>query len=264
MIELHPLCTLFPRMSDDEFKNLKLDIDKNGLLEPIITYNNMILDGGNRYKACLEIGLMPTFKEYDIQLGNIGDFILSKNLYRRHITLSQQAAIVASVSNWAGSTATHGTNRHTSEAVETVKDRAAKSGASVATQRKADYLAKADLNLAKDVAIGAITLNDALKQVSPVIITTKKEEYSETQRLKDDLNELKDLIADQQIQIATQAYTGDEIGLTDIIESLRIELRDEQLLRQTVESQRDAYLKENQELKKQVTFWRKKSENKGY
>lgn len=261
MIELHPLCTLFPRMSDDEFNNLKIDIDKNGLLEPIVTYQNMILDGGNRYKACLEIGLMPTFKEYDYD-GNIGDFILSKNLYRRHITLSQQAAIVASVSNWAG-IATHGTNRHNSEAVETVKERAAKSGASVATQRKADAVAKADINLAKKVATGEITLNQATKQVAPQFLATKKEDYSEADKLKDEVNELKDLIADQQIQIATNTYTGEEIGLTDIIESLRIELRDEQLLRLTVESQRDAYLKENQELKKQVNFWRKKSENKG-
>jgi hypothetical protein len=248
-------------MSPEEFKNLKNDIEVFGLREPIITYQNMILDGGNRYKACIEIGLSPTFKEYENEYGNIGDFILSKNLYRRHITLSQQAAIVASVSNWAG-TATHGTNRHNNHGVETVKDRALKSGASIATQRKADAVAKVSLELAKEVAKGSISLNEATKQVAPQLVAIKKD-YSETQILKDEVNELKDFIAEQQIQIATNTYTGEEIGLTDIIESLRIELRDEQLLRKTVESQRDSYLKENQELKKQVAFWRKKSEKNG-
>jgi len=43
--ELHPLCTLFPRMAGDEFAALCDDIKANGQREPIILHDGMILDG---------------------------------------------------------------------------------------------------------------------------------------------------------------------------------------------------------------------------
>lgn len=50
--ELHPLCTLFPRMSGYDFDCLKLDIKENGQREPIITHDGMILDGGKSCEKC--------------------------------------------------------------------------------------------------------------------------------------------------------------------------------------------------------------------
>jgi hypothetical protein len=43
----HPASNLFPMMSEKELKELADDIRKNGLLEPIVRYNRMILDGRN-------------------------------------------------------------------------------------------------------------------------------------------------------------------------------------------------------------------------
>ena len=55
--ELHPLSTLFPRLVGAEFDALVDDIAANGLRDPIVLHNGMILDGGNRAAACDAAGV---------------------------------------------------------------------------------------------------------------------------------------------------------------------------------------------------------------
>ena len=165
--ELHPLCVLFPRMVDDAFIKLTADIKANGLREPITLHDGMILDGGNRYRACLQAGVEPTFREFDGD--NLVTFVLSANLHRRHMSAGQQAAIVASAEDWARAQ-THGGDRRSDRAaslpLKTVADRAAQSGASDRTQRMADKVAKADPDLAVKVAHGEVSLPEAVEKIT--------------------------------------------------------------------------------------------------
>ncbi|WP_019304059.1 hypothetical protein, partial [Xanthomonas oryzae] len=107
--ELHPLCTLFPRLAGAQFDTLREDIAANGLRHPIVLLDGRILDGGNRYRACVEAGVEPTFTEFTG--GNIVSFVLSSNLHRRHLSAGQQAAIVASAQDWAKAHVV-GSNQH--------------------------------------------------------------------------------------------------------------------------------------------------------
>lgn len=173
--ELHPLCTLFPRLTGAEFEALRDDIKANGLRQPIVLHEGLILDGGNRYRACLDAGFEPHFTEFNS--GSIVAFVLSQNLHRRHMTPGQQAAIVSSAQDWAKAQKRggDGSNQHKSKAatlpdssptLDTVADRALQSGASERTQRMADKVAKADPDLAKKVAHGEVSLPAAVKRVS--------------------------------------------------------------------------------------------------
>lgn len=170
-MELHPLCTLFPRLAGAEFEALKADIAANGQREPIVIHGGFILDGGNRYRACVEAGITPALKEFAGE--NLVSFVLSANLHRRHLTPGQQAAIVASAQDWAnaqtaGNPAFKAAGQSGNVAgLSSVADRAAQSGASDRTQRMADKVAKASPELAKKVAHGEISLPKALEQLAP-------------------------------------------------------------------------------------------------
>jgi hypothetical protein len=75
--EIHPLANSMPMMNDKEFEALKENIELHGLLNPIIIdHKDRIIDGRNRYKACIETDTEPRFitltnflKDYQTYLG---------------------------------------------------------------------------------------------------------------------------------------------------------------------------------------------------
>ena len=89
----HPLAEIFPALSADELAALAGDIRAHGLREPITTYRGAVLDGRNRLRACREAGVEPRFVEYE------GDdpvaFVVSRNMFRRHLTLEQRSLSAA-------------------------------------------------------------------------------------------------------------------------------------------------------------------------
>lgn len=93
MLENHPLADLFPMMLDDELAGLKASIDEVGQEEPIVLFDGKILDGRNRYKVCIELGLEP--ETVDFWGDDPVDFIIRKNLHRRHLSTNQRAVLGA-------------------------------------------------------------------------------------------------------------------------------------------------------------------------
>lgn len=81
----------FPLLGEEELNKLAEDIKKNGQYNPITLYEDKILDGRNRYKACLIAEVEPKFVEYAGD--NPTGFVLSQNLRRRHLNSAQKAEI---------------------------------------------------------------------------------------------------------------------------------------------------------------------------
>jgi len=108
-LKYHKLANLFPLIQGDEFDGLKNDILNNGLNHPIIMYQGKILDGRNRYRACTESGVEPIYENYtgDKPL----EYVISLNLFRRHLNETQRAMIGASIT-----TLNHGGNRKNQDA----------------------------------------------------------------------------------------------------------------------------------------------------
>jgi ParB-like chromosome segregation protein Spo0J len=51
-VAVHDLANLFTPMPENEFEQFKESMRHQGLLEPIIIYQNKILDGVHRCRAC--------------------------------------------------------------------------------------------------------------------------------------------------------------------------------------------------------------------
>jgi hypothetical protein len=60
-LQFHPLTDLFPLMRGAEFDALVDDIRQHGLHELIVVFEGKILDGRNRYRACIEAGIEPRY-----------------------------------------------------------------------------------------------------------------------------------------------------------------------------------------------------------
>lgn len=91
----HEYCLIFPPMTEAEFEGLKQSIAEIGLLEKIMLYEGQILDGKERYRACLAVGVEPQFEDFEGDDEKALAFCLSANLYRQHVTPSQCAAMEA-------------------------------------------------------------------------------------------------------------------------------------------------------------------------
>jgi hypothetical protein len=94
---VHPAAELFPMMKPVELKQLAEDIQKHGLLEPILVHEGKILDGRNRLAACALVSVEPRFDDAALDGRSPALYIVSKNLHRRHLTTSQRAAIGATL-----------------------------------------------------------------------------------------------------------------------------------------------------------------------
>lgn len=92
---IHPAAELFPMMGDAELRELAEDIKANGLLERIVLHDGQILDGRNRLAACRIAEVEPQYENPNGAISSPVIYVLSKNLHRRHLTVSQRAAIAA-------------------------------------------------------------------------------------------------------------------------------------------------------------------------
>ena len=92
-MDFHPLANLFPLIDGAEFDDLVADISEHGLHEAIVVFENKILDGRNRFRACVAAGVEPAFTVYTGE--DPISYIVSLNLRRRHLNESQRAMVAA-------------------------------------------------------------------------------------------------------------------------------------------------------------------------
>jgi ParB-like chromosome segregation protein Spo0J len=78
---------LLPKMSDEEFAELKASIETEGQHYPIVANENLeVLDGHHRFRACVELGIEPDFevRRFEDKLLE-KKFVIEANLRRRHL-----------------------------------------------------------------------------------------------------------------------------------------------------------------------------------
>lgn len=98
-MQFHDVANIFPMMSDDEFNELKRDIQANGQIMPIWVLDDKIVDGRNRYQACIELEIEPLYQNVPghPDMAALLTFVISLNEKRRHLTSGQKAFVALEV-----------------------------------------------------------------------------------------------------------------------------------------------------------------------
>ncbi len=92
-VPFHEAANIFPLLDGDEFDRLVEDIRKYGLRKEIALLDGKVIDGRNRYRACLLASAERRYTE--IETDDPVAYVLSLNLHRRHLTPSQQSMVAA-------------------------------------------------------------------------------------------------------------------------------------------------------------------------
>lgn len=89
--EIHELANLVPMASKKEFEALKYDIKKNGLKDPVILWENKIVDGRNRQLACNLLGIEFEVTKLDnnLTIEQVANIVKSTSI-RRNLTDTQK------------------------------------------------------------------------------------------------------------------------------------------------------------------------------
>jgi ParB-like chromosome segregation protein Spo0J len=192
-IKFHPLASLFPLMEGAEFAGLVADIREHGQREPIWLHpkDGRIIDGRNRYKACLEVGIKPRYQTWNGK-GSLIHFIVSLNLKRRHLTPSQRAVLALELlpaleaeARTRQATSTGGKKPQLMEKIPQAEKGAARAKAAELVGVNERYISQAKKvqaeapELLKQVGKGEITLVEAQRQNARTQNAKKAKELSE-------------------------------------------------------------------------------------
>jgi ParB-like chromosome segregation protein Spo0J len=95
--EYHAAANIFP-LDKEHLGSLAKDIGDRGLQVPIEMLDGKIIDGRRRWLACEKAGIEPDVVE--VEADDPVGYVLSLNLHRRHLTVSQAAMCAQRARKW--------------------------------------------------------------------------------------------------------------------------------------------------------------------
>jgi len=85
-MEFHPAAAIFDLLEDEALDSLAESIREHGLKQKIKILDGQIIDGRNRYRACLLAGVTPAYDEISLVNGELpADYVYAVNDKRRHL-----------------------------------------------------------------------------------------------------------------------------------------------------------------------------------
>ena len=267
MHERHALSKAFPNLSNEEFTALKDSIKRNGQRDKILLFEDQILDGWHRYRACLELGKEPIFGVFT---GDAVECVIDKNIHRRQLTASQRAMALAMCNAWRGiGSNQHDQLSHQYDTSLSVRELAKKAKVSKVTAQRAKVISvRGNKELQQRVRDGSLSLGKAIHKLEPKGTSNKKQkpfvkpvdqrEYEELQRLHKKLEDEFQEMADNYQVLAEDAealYALKDREEFNLIKQLQFSVNN-------LTEARDRWQREAAEKQKQINFFKQRLADK--
>jgi ParB-like chromosome segregation protein Spo0J len=270
-MERHQLSAAFPDMPDEDFQDLLESIKTHGQREPITTYENKILDGWHRFRACLQLDINPSFHEYDGK--DPVAYVIDLNLHRRHLSPAQKAMAVVTCSTWAGVGTPLRKYQIPPAGGITSDEMAKRAGVGKRSVERAKKVAQSgDQEVIEAVKKGAMSLSEAIRvvdrddpenappaPVKPVLKSAvAQDKYDALKVAYDELNEQYQEILDNYQELAKEVTILTALRDTEHYQTMK-------QMQSTIDNlteARDKWQRECAELKKQVLYWKKHADRK--
>lgn len=257
-LKRHPLSAAWPDMDDNELRELREDIERNGQRRPVIVINeNEVIDGWQRARACHYGESIPIkVADYPKGLKEAFEFVRSEHT-RRNLTASQRAAAIVQCHEWLDEGRPENSVLVRSKPAASTKVMAEEAGVSESTIEHAKAAERAGLGDA--VRSGEMSAKKAAEKARDTDRRTKDKKPSPVDKLKAELAEAKAQVAhlEQSIEDLT-----DEVNLkswAEIEESEQLEvIKKLQRENATLRSQRDEFQNECNAWKREAKLLRKK------
>lgn len=95
-LEAHELADIMPETTGDAYSQICDGMKREGFnpAHPIVMLDGKVLDGRTRYRACLDTGTEPLFRDFDpAKDGEPVFFVERENVRRRHLSPGQRATL---------------------------------------------------------------------------------------------------------------------------------------------------------------------------
>lgn len=195
--------TLIPPLSPDEFQQLEENVLSEGIREPLIVWNGVLIDGHNRYRIAQKHGLPFRTSEMDFESENDAIIWIIKNQFgRRNLSKYDRSVLALRLKPAIAEKAKKNQIRKSvsqnsvkQKPIDTQRELAKIAGVSHDTIHKVEVIeAKADEDLKNKIRSGNTSINDAFTRVTLKDKKPKQEakeakaRHEEFQRIKAESN----------------------------------------------------------------------------
>lgn len=258
--ERHPLSAVYENLTQEVFEDLVegLRIHQSIDLQPIIRYEGKILDGWQRYKACLAAKLQPVFKDYRGK--DPVDYVLRVNNARRHLS-PEKLALTAEImyQKYGGKPKSAAKQAHDLGVSKSTVDRA----------RKVVHEGSSALQAA------ALAQDIALKEAAEIARQPKKEQPKAIRKAVREPKPVKVMVPKEQYDTLEQKYSAQQETIEELAAELETYTAVEQNEHHTLianlrrdlalaQARRGELMNENAELHRQCAFYQRELKKLGW
>jgi N6-adenosine-specific RNA methylase IME4 len=208
---LQELESLIPPLSNEEFKQLERNILEEGIREPLITWNGILIDGHNRYRIAQEhdINYKTLEKEFE-NINRVKEWMIHNQFGRRNLSNYQRSVLALQLEDVFREKAKEnlGKNQYSfsqisveSKPIDTQKEIAKIANVSHDTIAKVKKIeANATPEVKARLNTGTMSINEAYKEI--------KKEEKKVERVE---------LIQKQIEDIEEGLLPDLIGLFDVV-----------------------------------------------